>query len=405
MLRQYRSFFEKVFIALLYMRFRRGTSPREAFQYAVDEWHPGRPSIGRFEHADKLIHCARGIVENGGQQFTDDSWDGMLVEMADQLLVEEVKGPKDGTLIDRMVRVIGLPYARNALGARVLRDLRTALLLPDEMAQLGERLEAREMSCHMCRHIFQNNEMVTLLKDGHDVLMYCTRCHKPGIVSCTLCEEMSVGIDKKLHKLLEQVYDCGNHVEGADKPKQIQPAAPEGIRFTPGTLRPPDARQYITGGRLVTSGAAFAAGRPMFVREDSPFTTTVTLTNTPPTAGGDWGGRLIMDNPAVGRIEGIATAPVDIPHRWAFDDNDDPVLEPEDNDDGGINEPAPEPVRAERAADEEMITWARGINPLEPTIGPLLTRAQEREAANMGMTRETYIRWATLQEQERRRGR
>ena len=321
MIRQYREFFEKVFLTLLYLQYRKGTTPRDVVQNAVDYWHhPG--SVGHFEGIEKVQRCAQHILENG-HALGEGMYDEMIVELADQLLVDSEKGFKDGSLIDRLVRILGLPYARNTLNSRVLVDLRKALLLPDEMAQLGERLEQKEMRCAGCTHQFVNHEMVTVSKDGHDTLIHCMKCHRPSFVPCLKCDDRAVAVDKKLHKLLEQQWDCGYH-DGVEKPDVTTgPAGP--------TLAQPGVFTQAAG--QVFGGRTIARDRIQFTPATERYITW-SPESFPPAAPSN-----------IAHIDNIATPAhpeavdnVDPPHRatW-YDDEDEPERD-------NLTTPEPAPV-------------------------------------------------------------
>lgn len=319
MLRQYRQFFEKIFLALLYIRFRKSSQPRDVVQYAIDSWHHSVPGMLPFEGMEKVQQCARQVLENS-DGLGEGSYEELLVELADQLNDDSTKSFKDGSLIDRIVRTLGLPYARNHLNSRILADLRKALLLPDEMAQLGERLEQKEMRCAGCTRQFVSNEMTTVMRDGHDTLIYCMKCHKPTYIACSKCDERIVSIDKKVHKILEQPWDCGCHdgtVKPAEQPGSGNSMAPAGGQ----RISADDARIRFSAPDTLL--AATAARNPFSQLSQQRYVTWAEPTPPASTAHIDGIGTFTHTTPSIPMNPTLRAS------RWDSDDGDSDGNEPD----------------------------------------------------------------------------
>lgn len=93
-----------------------------------------------------------------------------------------VRGDQD--LIETLATYISNPYARNAIAGRNLRQLREAILLPDELARVANALR-QELSCVSCGGEFVNGEGATAFtSEGGGMSFRCTKCYRPEVWRC-----------------------------------------------------------------------------------------------------------------------------------------------------------------------------------------------------------------------------
>lgn len=118
------------------------------------------------------------------------AWPTSVIDTLTKGLIEDDSARGDVDLIDQMVRAMQLPHGRNILSGESMRRLKSAILLPSELAGLSARLATREMSCSQCGFPFHDRESVTVMRlgDGTQTLT-CHRCHPPQVVPCASCEE------------------------------------------------------------------------------------------------------------------------------------------------------------------------------------------------------------------------
>jgi hypothetical protein len=249
MIRQYRIFMARVFMALLYIRHRSGVSLKDIMNYTTGLAGSG----GR----NKILKCNEQLLRSE-PGLASASLDQMLEELAEQLSGSSGSSEdraSDGDLIDQLVFILGLPFIRNVLSADVIQDLRRALLIPAEMAPLVERLKTREWSCFRCQHIFVYGEMITIGGDGHEIVLICSRCQRPKLMSCDHCVRQA-RFSAKFVKTLGTLVDCGGHPEASSE--TVTPAKPdyevEAVRFRssravphppPASPPPVSVRQYM----------------------------------------------------------------------------------------------------------------------------------------------------------------
>ena len=206
MLRFYKEFMEECLMVLLYLKHRDGVSMDD-----ITRW------VARASWPDELKAIVRASPYTS--YTPPDSIDDMITTIKDQLKVinEERGSGEDGNLINAIIRILQLPFARNAINGEQLKALRTALLLPEELGGLTTRLEARELTCGQCSRPLRNEEMVTISRDRQGVVLLCHACQRPTVMACDHggCQG-HVGLDKKYRAMHKKRVDCGEHAEGGE---------------------------------------------------------------------------------------------------------------------------------------------------------------------------------------------
>ena len=207
MLRFYKEFMEECLMVLLYIKYRNDVSMDN-----ITRW------VARASWPDELKAIVRASPYTS--YTPPDSIDDMIGTIKDQLkaINEERGSGEDGNLINAIIRILQLPFARNAINGEQLKALRTALLLPEELGGLTARLEARELTCGQCSRPLRNEEMVTISRDRQGVVLLCHACMRPSVMACDHggCQG-HVGLDKKYRAMHKKRVDCGEHAEGGEE--------------------------------------------------------------------------------------------------------------------------------------------------------------------------------------------
>lgn len=200
---------------LLYVAHGHGATAHDAKRWVAEKW---RTEVGKKSgHTwSKQYHTALNTDDGEAQELTE-----IIKELTTQ--VNQNEATHDGPLIDQVVRLLGLPYGRNVLSGKTLTALRRAVLFPEEMAKLGERLHGTEYSCSGCGVAFTDREAVTFrIVEGFPTLS-CSKCITPSYTHCKSCTDGVVQIDKRTQGGLQKGQVCLNCKEGGEKP----PPAPE----------------------------------------------------------------------------------------------------------------------------------------------------------------------------------
>jgi len=214
----------------------------------------------------------------------------LIQNLQEQVLqLKQNENEETGSLIERAVNILGLPYARNQLSGRTIDTLRRALLLPQELANTGTALTQRELSCVSCGRTMRGGEMASIHIDHGTMSLMCFQCFQPTFVACRNCGE-AAPIDRKFWK---KNFDCGC-MERKEKEKAA--AAEAAANPAPAQINIDAARAPATQGQP-TAGiiAAPPQQAPRTIQEwmrtqrmaERPTnlgqTTTQTITN-----GGTW---------------------------------------------------------------------------------------------------------------------
>lgn len=146
-----------------------------------------------------------------------------LMEPIEQALM----GAEGGTahhpsLIDMMVEVLESPYARQALTGHALRDLRRAILLPEEMSKVGDALR-KESGCASCGRPFHSGELATAAAVNDSIAFYCVFCMYPERTPCA--SEKCQNASEDLHKMLSALAEKTRKVRCPEHDPNYKPAA------------------------------------------------------------------------------------------------------------------------------------------------------------------------------------
>lgn len=221
------------------------------------------PDISGSEH-DRPAARASYTLLQGGQFAQNRNLNGVIAEMGEQVLANPHHS-SEGAVIDAVIQILNLPYARNRIGSDALKSLRRALLLPDEVAKLRDTLSKKESVCVNCRRKLEPNELVTFnyAEDGNAAL-YCIKCVRPEVIPCHGCGETAT-IGQRLKSVIKATcLTCQAKAQGKEPPKE---APQEGLRTR--------VRQEILEAQQRVATRRGAALRnvplPTFAEAENPF--------------------------------------------------------------------------------------------------------------------------------------
>jgi hypothetical protein len=154
----------------------------------------------------------RNIFQNhfsqGPSQEMPEDVDDLIKVLTDLIIHARKPLNNEGDLIEQMVRILGLPYARNAISGRTLTQLRNALMLPGELGA-GAALQTQELACTACNHTFVLGEMTTIHQgENRNIGLMCTGCLPPTSARCRNCAESVPLNQRKVHTLLSKGISC-----------------------------------------------------------------------------------------------------------------------------------------------------------------------------------------------------
>lgn len=182
MLKFYKPTIDQMLLLAIYERDYVGHSLQDIAERVRHQGFSASPAGRR--QADLFNGARKSVVTDKSASLNE------LIDLLFKKLDEDVRGRGEQDLVDRIVQVLQLPYARNTLSGDTLRRLRQAILLPGEMGGLMARLERKEMSCINCGQNLHMGESVTITQNEHgETTLSCHRCSTPTSVSCASCHE------------------------------------------------------------------------------------------------------------------------------------------------------------------------------------------------------------------------
>lgn len=144
--------------------------------------------------------------------------DEVLNELVAQIGQSYQVQSADATFIDQLVRILKLPFGRQYLMGGDVEALRKAILLPDEMIGLVDRLAQEELYCFGCHTPFRDSELVVYKKGSKDRTVFCMKCSTPAWVACShegcdcKVELTSVARKNLKNKTCGRSHDVGKEV-------------------------------------------------------------------------------------------------------------------------------------------------------------------------------------------------
>jgi hypothetical protein len=136
--------------------------------------------------------------------------EALITETAKMLVSKGAGVERD--LIDMIVHTLSLPHVRNVISGEMIKALRQAILLPEEISLFKAKVDARELFCASCGHKFVNGEMSTMQTSKEGTAFHCTGCVRPNYVRCSGCmESANVFEQRHLGDVLGESYHCPKH--------------------------------------------------------------------------------------------------------------------------------------------------------------------------------------------------
>lgn len=156
-------------------------------------------------------------------------------------------------IIDRVAEILTSPHAKQMLAGKTLEALKRAVLNPQEITGLDERLQAAEVHCTACHKVFTSGEVITMFHEptNRGILkpqLYCTKCLGPSYLACSCvgCNEAVALTNKQLAFFAKKNGECEHLKLLKDRAQQVdvnggvgwgvadlrddaQPAAPRAI--------------------------------------------------------------------------------------------------------------------------------------------------------------------------------
>lgn len=172
MIRVLEDLFSQLFLEAAHYELDFGYTPDHAVSFASR----ALPNGGR-RYPPEIVEAAQKVIYRPNFQIQK----GVLKDAAKVIQAIGQDG-QDATLVDTMVEILQSSFARNCLSGSGLRALREALLIPDEVAGLRDKLAA-ESACAGCGHQFVAGEMATINREAGQTSVRCTRCARPSFVA------------------------------------------------------------------------------------------------------------------------------------------------------------------------------------------------------------------------------
>lgn len=229
---------------------------------------------------------------DGWARDHDVTLDEIFAIIGDQI---SSKDQDSSLIIDRVAEILLNPFARPMLAGKLLEQLRKAVLNPEEIVGLDDRIRARELHCEGCQRPFTSGEVVSFNSDPDNrgrqkVSLFCVRCLTPRFVTCNgkgCVDKMSIP-DKLLNVFATSSKECEHMREGArvvpDAPvpdlRDDAPIRRGGVRIAPPPVRATNPFRVATG---TTATNATQAETAAWIGEDAlrGGTTAVTVTDEP----------------------------------------------------------------------------------------------------------------------------
>lgn len=188
-MRMLRTVVEQMYIHLLYS-LDSGHTRRAMRDYAINNWRRAHTSGPWTRDRVSAALSSLRDIENLGEEWLDT---GPLVDLVATQINQsssQARGDRrEGDLIDTIVNILGLNYSGSRVGGDTLRELRRAILLPEEIAKFTAKARATELFCGMCGRQLDNMESVTVYRDGGSAAVACINCLYPERIACSDCRE------------------------------------------------------------------------------------------------------------------------------------------------------------------------------------------------------------------------
>lgn len=139
------------------------------------------------EGADKNEQAIARVVRN----FTQFGVPLQTLDEMIELVCSQLNGKEGGAqlLVDKLAEVVMGPFPGNQFGPPIVKSVQRAILNPEELDGVMERIIRKEMYCCGCGHMFGDGQMVTFgisTNNRHERTsgLYCHTCKMPSQMRC-----------------------------------------------------------------------------------------------------------------------------------------------------------------------------------------------------------------------------
>lgn len=196
----------KIFLTLLYWRDQFNMNPQggnRIRESALSNWLNGE--LHNTKEKPEWSRTTQNVFDiMTSEDFEFDS-NKVLDDLSTQINQQANSRGHESDLIETFVKILKTPRGLNILSGKTLDQLRKAILLPDELAGLKQRLQKEELHCGSCGSLLHRGEMLTLgVESGGGVIVSCGTCIVPRLVKCWNNKEHVVELSPSLRKSIEK---------------------------------------------------------------------------------------------------------------------------------------------------------------------------------------------------------
>jgi hypothetical protein len=183
MLRFYKTWAERLLIAMLYLQKREEAALGDKTEIVatIKGFRTDNPA-----HADVVYRALHSYVDPNSDE------DPTNAEVIEGTLGQFGKKKSDDLdLIDTIVRTLQLPYSANHFSGSYVKMLRDAILRPEELIK-WKKNQTSSLKCD-CGREFNSGEMVTAHGAGDGAMKFlCHQCAKPVYAACRHCDKLVI---------------------------------------------------------------------------------------------------------------------------------------------------------------------------------------------------------------------
>ena len=159
-------------LLLFYLRDAQGIEPYDIVRYFIERSSRHAKGDGAF---------CKSLAEDLGNSRKDLDATELITTLLKQ--VYDKPDTHDSDLVETVVAFLQLEHVRNRMDGEMFQQLRKAILLPEELRSVKEKLATKELRCS-CGHRYHDGELTTLSLSRDGVFISCARCRLPSVVVC-----------------------------------------------------------------------------------------------------------------------------------------------------------------------------------------------------------------------------
>lgn len=214
MARFYREFVDRIIVALILLMQVEKDSPKETILLHLKK-HKATD-----EMEQDIVY--RAISRYVDTHKTDEDFIANEEVLAAALGQLRKTKQHDTDLIETIVKALQLPHTSHYFHLGHLKQLRDAILRPDELAKWKKAVTNENLKCK-CGHAFESGEAVSTRLEGDGTYSFsCHKCARPIRVACDRCGE-AFGLSEKINYMGK--VECGCHLKKKAEPQAAIDAA------------------------------------------------------------------------------------------------------------------------------------------------------------------------------------